>query len=183
MPLASLENIDPRLDARSAVLRVLIETPKNSRNKYSYAPEEGVFELGGVLPEGMAFPFDFGFVPRTLGEDGDPLDVLVLMDAPVYPGVMIEARLIGVIEARQAEKGKKPYRNDRLIAVASNSHSHIELHKISQIGPRQLAEIESFFGTYNKLHGKSFHVLNVRGPKAAVKTVKKGFAAYKLKET
>jgi inorganic pyrophosphatase len=73
-------------DAKTGTLRVVIETPKGSRNKYNYDPDCDCMELGTVLPEGMLFPYDFGFVPSTLGDDGDPLDILVLMDPPVVPG-------------------------------------------------------------------------------------------------
>jgi inorganic pyrophosphatase len=84
-------------------LRIVIETPKGSRNKYDYDPECDCLELGTVLPEGMVFPCDFGFVPSTLGEDSDPLDVLILMDAPVVPGCIVRAKLLGVIEAMQKD--------------------------------------------------------------------------------
>src|ERR1700716_1118059 len=77
-------------------LMVVIETPKGSPNKLAFAPRHGTFVLKGVLPAGAVFPFDFGFVPSTLGEDGDPLDVLLLMDAPVFPGCIVPSRLIGV---------------------------------------------------------------------------------------
>ena len=86
-------------DKQTGELRVVIETPKGSRNKYDYDPDCDCLELATVLPEGMSFPYDFGFVPSTLGEDGDPLDILVLMDAPVVPGCVIRARPIGAIEA------------------------------------------------------------------------------------
>jgi inorganic pyrophosphatase len=101
-------------------LMVVIETPKGSPNKLAFEPRYGTFVLKGVLPAGAVFPFDFGFVPSTRGEDGDPLDVLVLMDAPVYPGCIVPSRLIGVIEAEQTENGETE-RNDRLLAVAANS--------------------------------------------------------------
>src|SRR3954454_21727082 len=99
-------------------LTVIIETPKGSQNKYTYEPRLGAFILGGVLPAGAVFPFDFGFVPSTLAEDGDPLDVLVLMDGPAFTGCIVQCRPLGVIEAEQTEDGKK-VRNDRLIAVAT----------------------------------------------------------------
>src|SRR3954468_15152110 len=84
-------------------LIVIVETPKGSQNKYEYEPRSGSFILAGVLPAGAVFPFDFGFVPSTLGEDGDPLDVLLLMDAAAFSGCIVYARLIGVIEAEQTE--------------------------------------------------------------------------------
>jgi Inorganic pyrophosphatase len=80
-PLSQLETINPEGD-----LNVIIETPKGNRNKLAYHPQLGAFQLKGVLPAGAVFPFDFGFLPSTKGEDGDPLDVLLLMDEPTYPG-------------------------------------------------------------------------------------------------
>src|SRR6202012_5696238 len=99
---------------------VIIEKPKGSRNKYAYDPEERIFELTRVLPAGMEFPYDFGFVPSTIGGDGDPIDVLVLMDEPAFPGCVLLVRLLGVMKAEQTEHGKTN-RNDRLIAVAETS--------------------------------------------------------------
>src|SRR5919112_6401161 len=101
-------------------LTVIIETPKGSQNKYTYEPRFAAFVLDGVLPAGAVFPFDFGFVPSTIGDDDDPLDLLVLMDAAAFSGCIVPSRLIGVIEAEQTENGKT-FRNDRLIAVATKS--------------------------------------------------------------
>src|SRR3954463_14122202 len=102
----SIAKLPPYADERSGLLNVVVETPKGSRNKYSFDEESGLFVLKGVLPSGAYFPYDFGFIPSTKGGDGDPLDVLVLMDEPAFPGCLLSARLIGVIEARQTEKGK-----------------------------------------------------------------------------
>src|SRR3979409_2731360 len=89
----------PSLDQDDdGIFQVVVETPKDSRNKYAFDPERKVFELKKVLPAGMAFPYDFGFIPRTKAEDGDPVDVLVLMDEPAFPGVVLKCRLIGIIE-------------------------------------------------------------------------------------
>jgi inorganic pyrophosphatase len=87
--------------AGDKLLQVVIETPKGSRNKYSFDPEQHIFVLKAALPAGMSFPYDFGFVPQTLAQDGDPLDVLVLMDEPAFPGCALLVRLIGVIEGEQ----------------------------------------------------------------------------------
>src|SRR5215208_1072043 len=106
-------------------LNVIIETPRGSRNKFNYDGGLGLFKLGGVLPAGAVFPFDFGFIPSTLGGDGDPLDVLVLMDEPAFTGCLVPSNLLGVIEAEQTEDGKTT-RNDRLIAVAAKSRDHAE---------------------------------------------------------
>src|SRR3954471_3852554 len=104
--MADLTALPNRLDPKKCQCRAIIETPKNRRNKFDYDPDSNLFELAGLLPEGMAFPFDFGFIPSTLGGDGDPLDVLVLMDEPAHVGCLLNVRVIGVIEAEQAEDGK-----------------------------------------------------------------------------
>ena len=145
---------------------VVIETPKGSRNKFDFDPELGLFRLGGVLPLGAVFPFDFGFVPSTRGEDGDPLDVLTLMDEPAFTGCLVAARLIGVIEAEQTEGGET-VRNDRLIAVAANSRNHHELHTIDQLSASRVDEIEHFFVSYNASKGKRFTPLGCSGPERA----------------
>jgi inorganic pyrophosphatase len=88
------------------ILHVVIETPKGCRNKYAFDPEHEIFALKKVLPAGMAFPYDFGFIPSTEGEDGDPLDVLVLMDEPAFAGCLLKCRIIGVIKGEQSD-GKK----------------------------------------------------------------------------
>lgn len=93
------------LEKSNGILQVIIETPKGSRNKFAFDPDQRVFMLRKVLPAGMAFPYDFGFLPRTLAADGDPIDVLLLMDEPAYPGVAVRSRLIGVIEENNS-KGK-----------------------------------------------------------------------------
>src|SRR5689334_9308585 len=98
------------------LIEVIIETPKGSRNKIKYDPSSMNFKLSKVMPEGMMFPYDFGFVPSTKAEDGDPLDVLVLTDEPLFPGCLVECSLIGVLKAEQKEQ-RHTNRNDRLIAV------------------------------------------------------------------
>src|SRR5919204_1150371 len=92
-------------DAETGDLNVVIETPQGSRIKFKYDEPTGMFKVGDFMPEGMNFPFDFGFVPGTRGEDGDPLDVLVLMDEPAFAGCLVPSNLIGVIEAEQAQGG------------------------------------------------------------------------------
>jgi inorganic pyrophosphatase len=166
-------------DAGTGDLRVVIETPKGSRNKYDYDPECDCLDLAAVLPQGMIFPFDFGFVPSTLGEDGDPLDVLVLMDSPVVPGCVVQARLIGAIEARQKAKHGAWQRNDRLIAVALHAETHQEIRTLSQLRPHLLAEIKEFFVDYNRLRDSRFKPLADSGPKRARKLVEAGIKMFK----
>jgi inorganic pyrophosphatase len=160
----------PPFDADSGDLNVIIETPKGSRNKFNWDEGRELFKLGGVLPAGAIFPYDFGFIPGTLGEDGDPLDVLLLMDEPAFTGCLVGARLLGVIEAEQTE-GDKTERNDRLIAVAVNSRTNGHLQTLSDLNDNLVAEIEHFFVSYNAAKGKKFKPLGRFGPDRAAKLV------------
>src|SRR5947209_3124447 len=130
--MQDLTALPHRLDPEKGICRVIIETPKGRRTKFDYDPESGLFMLAGLLPEGMMFPFDFGFIPSTLGEDGDPLDMLVLMDAPAHVGCLMDVRIIGVIAAEQTEDGKTQ-RNDRLLGVAVQSYEHAHYRSISDV--------------------------------------------------
>jgi len=159
-----------------SIVQVVIETPKGSRNKYSFDPEQRVFELKKVLPAGMAFPYDFGFVPRTLAEDGDPVDVLVLMDEPAFPGCVLKCRLIGVIEGEQGDK-KKRERNDRVVAVEKENHSWADIKVIDDLGKKFLRELEDFFVNYHELSDEQYRVIEVRGPKQARKCIENGIRA------
>jgi len=162
-------------------LRVVIETPRGSRNKYSYDPECDCMQLSTVLPEGMVFPYDFGFIPATLGADGDPVDILILMDTSVVPGCVVRARLIGAIEAEQKEKGKGWTRNDRLIAIAAHAQTHETAKKLSDLRPHLLDEIKEFFATYNKLRDRKFKAKNDVGPDKAQELLKAGMKAFAKK--
>jgi inorganic pyrophosphatase len=155
------------------LLQVIIETPKGCRNKYSFDPKQEIFILKAALPAGMVFPYDFGFIPRTIGGDGDPLDVLVLMDEPAFPGCALLTRLIGVIEGEQIVKDKTT-RNDRLIAVAETAHMYGHLKKLKYVPEQTLREIEEFFVNYHRLQGKRFKPLGRKGPKTALDLIAKG---------
>jgi inorganic pyrophosphatase len=173
----NLESLDAFND--ESTLNVVIETPKGSRNKYTYDKGTGLFRLGGVLPSGASFPFDFGFVPSTLGGDGDPLDVLVLMDEPAFPGCLVYVRLAGVIEAEQTERGGETERNDRLIGVAAESRLLRHARALGSLGPDLLEEIEHFFISYNQIKGKEFKPLGRFGPQKALRLVEEGQKLYR----
>jgi inorganic pyrophosphatase len=160
-------------------LNVVIETPKGSRNKFKYDEGLQLFRLSGVLPAGAVFPYDFGFVPSTLGGDGDPLDVLVLMDEPAFAGCLVRARPVAVIEAEQTERDGETTRNDRLIAVASESRLHRKVHVPEDLGAGLLDEIEHFFVSYNEIKGKRFQPLGRFGPERALKLVEEGVEQFR----
>jgi len=154
------------------VLQVVIETPKNSRNKYAFDHDRHVIVLRKILPAGMVFPYDFGFVPSTLAEDGDPIDVLVLMDEPVFPGCVVEARVIGVIEGEDELEDGAKQRNDRVLAVASVSQQFENVKTIGDMPKQIVSHMEEFFANYPRLlSGKIYNVLGSKGPEEAARLI------------
>src|SRR5258708_3766779 len=114
----------------------------------------------------MVFPHDFGFVPSTKADDGDPVDVLILMDEPAFPGCLIPCRLIGVVEGEEVEDGNQT-RNDRLIAVSVQSHTHSDLNDIADLTKDFVQELKNFFVQYHKLDNTESKCLGEKGMKAA----------------
>lgn len=159
------------VDREDGLLQVIIETPKGSRNKFAYDPEQKIFALKRVLPAGMVFPYDFGFLPQTLAPDGDPIDVLLLMDEPAFPGVVVRARLIGVIEGEKID-GKKRIRNDRLLAVAEANHLYAEIKRHSDLPDTWMKELEEFFVNYHKIEGKQYKLLGCKSIDEANRLIK-----------
>lgn len=170
----ALLRLDPWIDRDR--IRVVVETPKDSKVKLKFDEASGLLELSHVLPAGMVFPFDFGFVPGTRADDGDPLDILLLLEAPVPPGSVVPARLIGVIEAEQREKDGAWERNDRVLAVAADSALHRDADSVDDVTPALLEEIEAFFQNYDRLAGKEFRPIGRRGSKRAREAVEKAQA-------
>lgn len=120
----------------------------------------------------MVFPFHFGFIPYTKAEDGDPLDVLVLLDEPAWPGCVIKCKVIGVMEATET-KDNKTVRNDRLIATANASDKYNEIETLSSLDPYLEKEIEHFFNTYTNLEKKEFKILSKKDADIAMNLIKK----------
>ncbi len=159
------------IDKKGGILQVIVETPKGSRNKFAFDPDQNIFALKKVLPAGMVFPYDFGFLPKTQAEDGDPLDVLLLMDEPAFPGCAVRARLVGVIEGQQ-QNGNKKVRNDRILAVAEANHMYANIRNLSDLPSKFLHELEDFFVNYHDLEGKKYQLLGCKGTGAALKLIK-----------
>ena len=159
-------------DKQTGLVHVVVETPAGSRNKFSFDPEQEVFHIKSVLPAGMTFPYEFGFIPQTKADDGDPVDVLLLMDEPGYPGVVIKTRLIGVIEGEQKE-GKKTVRNDRLVGVSDVSHEYSNIRAFKDLPDKWLEELEKFFVNYAAQQGKNFRFLGAKGAKEAMELVQR----------
>jgi inorganic pyrophosphatase len=164
-------------DDKTETLNAIVDTPKGSRNKFKYDEEKGRFKLTGTLPLGNSFPFDFGFIPSTLGEDGDALDVLILMDEPAFTGCLVPSKLIGVIEANQTEAGETT-RNDRLIAIAADSRNYSHIRFLGDLNSNVVEEIEHFFVSYNDSKGKRFEVLRRSGPERGRSLIEKAATAW-----
>ncbi|WP_206239995.1 inorganic diphosphatase [Novosphingobium terrae] len=170
--MTNFARLDHRLDVSALTCRAIIETPKGSRSKYTYEQEVEAFELTGLLPVGMSFPLDFGFIPSTLGQDGDPLDVLVLGDEPSVVGCLANVRLLGVIEAEQTERDGRVIRNDRLLARVDQSISYEGAAQLDDLGTLFIDHLGRFFTNYNALKGKGFKVITTAGPERAAALIR-----------
>lgn len=166
----------PPFDEQTGNVNVIVETPKCSRVKYSYDPKTGLFILSKAMPAGMMFPFNFGFIPQTLGGDGDPLDMLILNEEPLVTGCLLKVIPIAVIKATQTEEGKA-VSNDRIVGQAIMKETPVEFQTL-KLTRSMAAQVESFFFTYNKLYGKEFKVLGIAGAKKARHEIKQGAKAF-----
>jgi len=137
----------------------IIESPGGSAQKYDYDAELSRIKLNKILPAGLVFPFDFGFIPDTKGEDGDPLDIIVISEIATFPGCAVDCRIIGAITAEQTERDGKAVRNDRFLAIAEVSQLFKEINEAKQLPQNILKQVESFFENYNQQSGKKFKVL------------------------
>jgi inorganic pyrophosphatase len=163
--------LDPLLDrlpsrAGKGLVNIIVDTPKGSRNKFKWDDKARCFRLGRILPAGTAFPYDFGSIPRTLAEDGDALDVLLIAEAPCFVGCLVTGKLIGAMCAKQTEKGKT-IRNDRLLAVPVTKANPAPITDLRQLHAAQLDEIEHFFVSYNRAHGRRYEPIGRIGAKKA----------------
>jgi inorganic pyrophosphatase len=160
-------------DDDANIVYVVIEAPAGSRNKYKFEPEIGAFALDKVLPSGTVFPYDYGFIPGTKAGDGDPVDVVVFVDAPSFPGCVNRARLVGIIRGRQTDASGQTVENDRLLAVAVSSRDHERIRRLDDIGDDVLDQLEHFFSAYHALDKSSWDATDRAGPRAALTTVRK----------
>jgi inorganic pyrophosphatase len=176
--MPDISRLPHHLDKAKRECQIIVETPKGHRNKFKYKPDSGLFSLSHLLPEGFSFPFDFGFIPSTAAEDGDPLDVIVLMDEPAHVGCLLDVRLMGVFKVVQTEKGKQS-QNDRLLAVAVQSFSFREAKSISDLQKPLVQQISEFLALYNKNSGKQDEVKGIEGPEHAIELLEKAAARFK----
>ena len=158
--------------ADKAHVYAVVETPRGSRVKLEFDPKLGAFTLSKPLFAGLTYPYDWGFIPSTQAEDGDPLDVLIIHDAATYPGLVLRCTPVGVLEVEQSSKGKQE-RNDRVFAVPDRSPFEGDLQDIRRLPARAIKELEEFFLATNALEAKTLKFLGWRGPAKAIKTIKK----------
>jgi inorganic pyrophosphatase len=171
----------PARDRASGLVHVLVDTPKGSPTKFKYDLEKGCYTISHILPPGAVFPYDFGSVPRTAAEDGDPLDVLILMEWPSFAGCLVPVRLVGALEAEQTQEGKTT-RNDRLIGVAERSRLYKDVRELSGLPGKRVEELEHFFVSYNEERGRQFRVLRRSGRRRATTLLEEGERRFREKE-
>ena len=155
------------------LVTAVIEIPAKSRNKYELDKETGLIKLDRVLYSAVHYPADYGFIPRTLHEDGDPLDILVRINEPTFPGCMIEARPIGIL--RMLDKGEP---DDKVLAVPSNDPFHNEFYDIADLPQHYLKEIEHFFHIYKDLEGRRVQIIGWENAASALGIIQESIERY-----
>ena len=158
------------------IITAVVEIPAGSRNKYELDKESGLIRLDRVLYSAVHYPGDYGFIPRTLAEDGDPCDVLVLLNEPTFPGCQIDARPIGVL--RMLDRGEP---DDKILAVPCHDPFYGEYFDIADIPQHYLREVEHFFGIYKDLEGKRMEVLGWEKSEVAAQAIVDAMRLYESK--
>jgi len=163
--VSCLYDIDPGPDSPE-IVRMIVEIPQHSANKYEYDGKLGVFRLDRALYSPMHYPGDYGFIPGTLAEDNDPLDVLVLVQQPSYPGVLIEVRPVGVLNMVDSDQ-----HDQKILGVPTRNPRYDQIHTMDQIFSHVRREIEHFFSIYKELEGKVTTMEGWGGPPEARKVI------------
>jgi inorganic pyrophosphatase len=158
------------------IITAVVEIPAGSRNKYELDKDSGLIRLDRVLYSAVHYPGDYGFIPRTLAEDGDPCDVLVLLNEPTFPGCQIDTRPIGVL--RLLDRGEP---DDKILAVPCHDPFYGEYFDIADIPQHYLREVEHFFGIYKDLEGKRMEVIGWEKSEPAAQAVMDGIRAYEAR--
>jgi inorganic pyrophosphatase len=169
MESRSLNRLPP-LDKESGALNIIVKTPKNGRIKYKYNEKYGIFQFDETLPYGFSFPFEFGFVPSTIGGDGDPLDVLVLSDEATFSGCLALGQVLGALQAEQRE-GKHLNRNDRLVAIPLRVKTQEPMIPTKALDKALISDTTKFFISYNEVQDQGFKSLGFGSPQRAFQLV------------
>jgi inorganic pyrophosphatase len=166
--------------AENGDVYVVVETPRGSRVKFDYDPKLKTFTLSKSLLTGLTYPHDWGFVPSTKADDGDPIDIMVMHEAATFPGIVLTCRVIGILQIEQKSKGKIE-RNDRLFAVPRESHSEQALKNVRDLSEPIQQELEKFFKATDELEDKKLNIIGWKGPKAAVQAIKNATNSFEKK--
>lgn len=158
-------DMKPRLQDGSVM--ALIEIPRGSKNKYEWDEEMQGVALSRVLYQSVAYPAEYGFIPGTLADDGDALDVIVLIDQPTFPGCWMRVRPIGILRLRQEGE-----RDDKVLCVAVTDPLYADTNDITDIPAHRLLEIRHFFATYTELEGREVEVGDWENAKEAMDEIK-----------
>ena len=158
-------------------VNVVIETPRGSRAKFAWDPKLETFALSKSLLTGLSYPHDWGFVPSTKADDGDPLDIMVIHDAATFPGLIVTCRVIGILQIEQKSK-KKVERNDRLFAVPRRSHYERALKDVSELSKPIREELEKFFIATDELEDKELNIIGWKRPKVALQAIKQAAKSF-----
>jgi inorganic pyrophosphatase len=177
MGMQDISRLPHQLEREKRECQAIIETPRGRRNKFKYDTDSGLYTLSRVLPQGFIFPFEFGFIPSTAAEDGDPLDVIVLMDEPAHVGCILTIRLIGVIKLVETEEGKKT-QNDRLMGVSVHTFEYDTVKTVSDLKETLVKQISDFLVLYNKDSDKQAEITGVDGPERATELLEKAIAKF-----
>jgi inorganic pyrophosphatase len=157
---------------REELVHVLVETPAGSRVKYTWQPDLQVFKVTKVLAGGLRFPHDFGFVPGTRGEDGGPIDALVLGDGPLPVGSLVECRVLGAIRIATSDRPGAPFvRSDRLVVVPEPSFRGRTWQRLGDLGETHVGNLAGFLRSYAEREGRGFELLGTIGPRDALRLV------------
>src|SRR3990167_8891057 len=170
-----LHDISPGKNAPE-IVNAIIEIPKGSKIKYEIDKESGLIKLDRFLFSSMHYPGDYGFIPQTHWDDGDPLDIIIITGEPVYPGTLVTAKVIGVLHMMDQEEN-----DDKIIGVYEKDPRYKKINSISDLQEHFLDEIKHFFETYKELEKKEVKVFDIKGKEDAYKTLKRGIELYKKK--
>jgi inorganic pyrophosphatase len=160
------------------LVHVVVETPRGARAKLDFDAELKTFVLSKSLMLGLSYPYDWGFIPSTRAEDGDPLDAMVIHDAATCPGLVMRCKLVGVLQTLQQTKRNR-VRNDRIIAVPEDSHRERELRDVLELPPEVKEELKKFFVATDELQAKTLKFLGWQGPQEAKKLVRRCEKAFR----
>lgn len=156
---------------KALTITAIVETPKGQGLKFDYDPLLGCLKLNKIMPAGLVFPFDFGYIPATTGGDGDPVDVLIISEISTFPGCAIDCRVIGGIKASQQERDGKKMRNDRIIAIPEVSLQYAAVNSLNDLPESLTDQLTAFFKNYNNQAGKKFTPLKMLNPAQAGKVI------------